>query len=134
MPLLSDEFVKLGVEFFAAEDEALCRTGASRIYYGILQRVLEWIEETDPSFVRPDQGTFLAVEDYLNAHEQRHAASLLRQMKNTREHADYNTHEPFSNGRHEQVRFVVQQLAAEIDGFFCPADRTPLAALLSELK
>ena len=136
MPVTSTELLVFARELRESPDEVARRSSTSRLYYGLLHRAIECLQDVRPGLERPRVGsTFDWIQNQFidSSPSHRHMLNLLRELKDERQHADYDVDRgDWSLERVESAEQLARQIARLLDEVTArPLGQYPALTLLS---
>lgn len=136
MPVTSTDLFALARELRESPDEVARLSSTSRLYYGVLHRAIECLQDVSPAFERPRVGsTFGWIQDRFieRSPPHRHMLNLLRELKDERQHADYDIDQgDWSLAQVESAERVARRVARLLDEITAhPLGQDPALTLLS---
>ena len=130
MAIWATDFLALSLRLRDSDDEAERRTATSRLYYAMLHRAMECLEDST-DFQRPTEKTLFRVREALG-YRWRHLESRLTALKDLRERADYEIrwHGDWPVAYRERAEVAAMEVARELDRYGTPTGQQDILPLL----
>lgn len=130
MAIWATDFLALSLRLRDSDDEAERRTATSRLYYAMLQRAMECLEDST-NFHRPTEKTLIRVREALG-YRWRYLENRLTALKDLREQADYEVlwHGDWPVSYRDRAEVAATEIARELDRYGSPADQPDILPLL----